>query len=527
MRAATKFTLLLLFSLLVTFSASAQKKGDRLSYESDGMLTMTRVNGKTAYLLTKNARFTQKTMIIHCDSAYLFRADNRLEAFGNVRIIDREDKNSVITSDKLFYDGNKKEAKLRQNVVYKQEGQTLYTDKLDYFKDTKSAYFYDHGKVVDSANVLTSVKGHFEPEKNLVTFMQNVVLVSPDKTIKTEHLVYNTKTKIAITKGYTKITGEDGNVVESDKGLTYNTTEENTTLLSGTVETESYILKGDKLDFDQVKKIHTVTKNVELVSKEDEVIIFGDKAKAWKEDGITKIWGNTLMKKPFEDDTLYMSADTLVSIDSQDETKKKILAYGKVKIFKKDLQGIADSLTYNFADSTINFHEDPVLWTGKNQLEADNIHALIKNSKLDKMLLKANSFVINEDTLGNYNQVKGRDMTIHVVEEELRKVDVNGNSETIYFAVNEAYQLIGMNKLLSSDIVFRFKNKKVDNITFFTKPDGKFTPPHEMKEPDTKLKNFSWRVEEKPTLEQLLGVRNMKQATKKTMPEQNKKQAAN
>src|SRR5882724_10342972 len=86
------------------------------------------INGVRFERAVGNVEFQQNTTNIKCDSSHFFRGENRLEAFGHVHITD----DSVdITSLRLEYDGNKKIAYLRQNVVFeKLKIATLYTDFL-------------------------------------------------------------------------------------------------------------------------------------------------------------------------------------------------------------------------------------------------------------------------------------------------------------------------------------------------------------------------------------------------------------
>lgn len=71
--------------------------------------------------------FIQNTTTIYCDSAWLFRDKNAIEAFGNVKIVEGD--SITITSRHLEYDGNTKKAKLRNNVVFtKLATAKLYTD---------------------------------------------------------------------------------------------------------------------------------------------------------------------------------------------------------------------------------------------------------------------------------------------------------------------------------------------------------------------------------------------------------------
>ena len=58
---------------------------------------------------------------------------------------------------------------------------------------------------------------------------------------------------------------------------------------------------------------------------------------------------------------------------------------------------------------------------------------------------------------------------------------------------------MGMNKIICSDITIRFKDGKVNNLSFYVKPEASFIPPHELKKEDRRLKGFEWRVEDKPT----------------------------
>jgi hypothetical protein len=80
-----------------------------------------------------------------------------------------------------------------------------------------------------------------------------------------------------------------------------------------------------------------------------------------------------------------------------------------LKIFKKDLQGVADSLEYRSADSTLYFYKNPIFWTDGNQMTADSISMLIEKNTISKIFMVTNSFVISQDTLLNhFNQIKGR-----------------------------------------------------------------------------------------------------------------------
>lgn len=492
---------LISFILLFSIQASGQKKV-KLK-KADKLVGGVDKSGKRYDRFVGNVVFEQNETIIYCDSAILFKKENIVRAFGNVRI--KEGDSVTITSKRLVYTGNEKRAKLRENVVFnKLNSVTLYTDFLDYDRIKQEAKYFQGGKLVDSTNVLTSNKGYYQVNTNMASFKKNVVGENPDYTLMSDTLQYHTKTNIVYFRAHTELIDRDSNVFVYEQGQ-YNTNIRKSNLAQGEVETNSYILTGKKLLLDDIKKLYRAVGEVEMVSKEQDVIITGDDSFFQKDKGIAKVYGRALMKKIMNLDTLYLTADTLMAVENEDPKKERLIAYNNVKIYKSDLQGRADSMVYISSDSMLFFYNDPVLWTDGNQMTADSINMTIMNGTIDKMNMNQNSFVVSTDSIDNFNQVKGRTMVAYFKQGSIKQVDVSGNGESLFFALNdEETELIGMNKILCSDMKINFKLNKADNISFYVNPDAKFIPPHELEEPETRLKGFSWRVSEKPKREELL-----------------------
>ena len=120
------------------------------------------------------------------------------------------------------------------------------------------------------------------------------------------------------------------------------------------------------------------------------------------------------------------------------------------------------------------------------------------------MNMNVNSFIISKDSMRNYNQIKGRKMTALFDSSSITRVDVKGNGESIYFALENDSALVGMNKVACSDITIGFRNKALNTISFIKSPDAQFIPPHELQEPDKRLKGFAWREKERPTKGQVV-----------------------
>jgi hypothetical protein len=273
-------------------------------------------------------------------------------------------------------------------------------------------------------------------------------------------------------------------------------------------------MRGNEYDLDDVSKVYTARGNVVMVSKAENLLIYGQESIYNKNTGISRVFNEAYAARVGEaGDTLFIAADTLLSIDSEDPAKKRLIAFNHVKIYRSDLQGACDSLVYVNRDSLLFFYRNPVLWTTGNQLTADSIRMELRQKTIDKIFFTSNAFAVARDTLNNFNQLKGRKMTTYFSNGKIRHVVVEGNGESIYYVLQEKEDtvktdtasyllkvtfLTGMNKMICSNMRINFDQGKISNVSSYVKPDASFFPPHELKPEDEKLRGFVWREDEKP-----------------------------
>lgn len=466
--------------------------------------------------------FRHKGALMYCNLAIHNVASNALEAYGNVKIVQGD--TVTVTGDTLFYYGNSRLAKVSGKVVtLKDRKRTVTSNRIEYDMASGIAFYPDRGKTIDAENTLTSKQGYYDTRTKISTYYHDVKLVNKKYTLTTDTLVYNSLTKIADFRSPTKVVSKDGTVVA--KNGSYNTeTGESIFRTRTTIDNPDYTLTGDSLTFDNLNKKGFAKGNVELVSKNDDTILNGDFGQYNGKLGRSKVWGHALTRTVISKDTLFMTADTLYSVEIQvDSLSKKIpksttktdtsntqkprqlIGYKNVLLYKKDLQSKCDSLIYNSLDSTITFLKKPIIWSTKYQMEADSIVAQLVNQKLRTMYLKAKSFVIAQDTLFNFNQVKGRRITAFFDDStRLQRVFVEGNGESVYFAANEENKPMGMNRVECAKMTLNFKRNQVQRIQFIGQPDGRFIPPQGIKADDKQLDGFNWRIKEKPTKNDIL-----------------------
>jgi lipopolysaccharide export system protein LptA len=333
----------------------------------------------------------------------------------------------------------------------------------------------------------------------MASFKRNVKVSNPDYTMTADSLQYNSRTKVIYFRTPTTVINKDSSTIVYETGF-YETVSKKSVLELGSAETEDYKLDAIEYKLDNFNRRYLFRKNVVMTHKKESLIIYGQALDYYKNTGLSKVYNNAYLAKVTDGgDTLFISADTLVSIDNPDPKKKRLLAYNNVKIFKRDMQGLADSLEYRISDSTLFFYHNPVLWSEGNQMTADSIRMLISKNTIDRIFMIANAFVISRDTLINFNQIKGRKMTTYFRNKRIDRVFVEGNGESLYFALDEKTNAaMGMNKIICSTIMIRFKEGKVHNLSFYVKPEADFIPPKELNEELIRLDGFSWKEDIKP-----------------------------
>jgi lipopolysaccharide export system protein LptA len=178
-----------------------------------------------------------------------------------------------------------------------------------------------------------------------------------------------------------------------------------------------------------------------------------------------------------------------------------VYAYHNAKLFKSDLQAIADSMFYSSSDSTIRNYGNPMMWTQGSQLSGDTIHIQMKNKKLDNMDLFLKGFIVNiekNDSL-HFNQLSGKKIHGTFDDNKLKTLVVTGNAESRYFKRDTiTNEVTDMLRSQSGSLNAYFNKGKVTTGAFIQNPDIKTTPIGMVKDEDKLLKNFLWKPKDRP-----------------------------
>lgn len=494
--------LILLLTLALPFCVYAQKpKKKKIEYSANSS-EIDKSIGNGVKRLIGNVRFKHENVVMYCDSAYLFD-NNTLIAYKNVHI--QQGDSIHVYGDVLKYNGNSKKAEIVKNIRMTDGDMTLTTDQLNYDLNTNIAQYSGSGKIVNKDNVLTSQYGYYYSKSKLLHFKKNVILTNPEYVMNCDTLKYHTQSRVAYFAGPTYIRSNK-DLIYCEDG--YYDTENDLSRFSkrSYIISGNQMLKGDSLFYDRKKGYGMAKSNVTVIDSAERLTIVGQRAEYYQKREISIITGNPMLTQVNDKDTLFLHSDTLkASYELKDSAGKKHIDYNKrilvcyrhVKFFQPDLQGKCDSLAYTYSDSTMRLFGLPVLWSDNQQITAGQINILISNGEIKTMDMLQSAFIIGAEDSIRFNQIKGRNMKAYFVKNELYKIKVEGNGQTIYYAKNKG-KIFGVNKAECSDILIYMKNNDISRITFIQKPEATLTPPKDVNDKELRLKGFQWRGNERP-----------------------------
>lgn len=186
------------------------------------------------------------------------------------------------------------------------------------------------------------------------------------------------------------------------------------------------------------------------------------------------------------------------SLQADTGETRVVRAFHNVKIFKSDLQAIADSAFYSYADSIIRCYGDPMIWSQGSQISADSIYMLLKNQQMENVLFERNAFIVNTELDSTkFNQIKGRKITGYFENGELDRIYVDGNAESIYYTVEDSIRT-GMLRSLSSRIKVNFENQQMSTVTSIRKVENVYHPIGMIPSDLEILEGFIWKPELRP-----------------------------
>jgi lipopolysaccharide export system protein LptA len=495
------FFILLLCFIGATAQQDGQKPQDRqINIVYGANFTKDEAQFPGASIFSKDderqVQFEHQGADLWCDIAIFYTEENRLKAIGNIRL--QQGDSIEMNSGKMDYDGNTKLAKAWESVDLTNGQMTLTTDTLYFDREKQLAYYNSGGKVVDSANVLTSKVGTYFMTPKKYQFQRNVHIDNPEYIIDSEQLDYYTTSKNAYMYGPSTITGEEYKIY-CERGFYDTKIERGYGIKNTRIDYDNKIIEGDSLYFDKVSEFASATNNIKITDTINNGVIKAHYAEVYKALDSVFATKRAVSISLVENDSLYMHGDTLMVTGKPE--KRILRAFRNAKFYKTDLSGKCDSIHFDESTGITQLIKDPIMWNVDNQITGDSIHLIsdMETEKLDSLKVIENAFIISLDTISGtgYNQAKGKNLYGKFIENELKIIDLVANTEVIYYMYNDDEELIGIDKTICSKIRLIMANNDIEDITFFVNPDGDIFPEKDLPVESRKLKGFVWRGDER------------------------------
>jgi lipopolysaccharide export system protein LptA len=487
--------ILFLFALEVySQEPPVQNQGKRridLRHADEDNIERDKITGKDWHRLIGKIELEHNQIKMFCDSAHWFPDRNQVNAFSKIHI--EQGDTLDITGDYLQYDGVTEKAIMTGNVELIDKKTHLYTNKITYDVKNEVANYTDSGRIINGENKLTSKIGIYYISQKLFHFKDSVRIVNPDYIMTADTMDYNTESETAIFTGPSEMKG-DSIYLYCERG--WYDTKNNVTRISknAVIDNRKQIIRGDSLFYNDSTGYGESFGNISIADTTNKILVKGNYAWYYKEPEKFMVTDSAMFIQVSERDSLFMHADTISAKTIADTSAKGyrlMRAFYGCRIFSKDLQAKCDSLSYSFQDSVIRLYKNPVLWSAENQMTSDSIALFTKNRLADRMELYNSAFITSKVDTFRFNQIKGRALTGYFKDNELYKISIVGNGESIYYLV-DGDEVAGRNSTRCASMDIFVEKGKITEIFQYQSPDGVIDPPSKSPRTEKNLEGFIW-----------------------------------
>lgn len=195
-----------------------------------------------------------------------------------------------------------------------------------------------------------------------------------------------------------------------------------------------------------------------------------------------------------------MLTDTLVVEEPKDTTKIGFLeAIKNVKVYKKSMQVVCDSLLYSDLDSLGRLFIEPIIWQEvTRQYTADSISVVVNDGAMEKASLMSNAFITIQEDSTHFDQIKGTEMLAFFDEKGgLKRFDVLGGASALFF-IEENEALATVNKPESKMLSATFKDGNIQRIYYYEEAKNDGYPIVQLSGEEQRLKGFNWQPDKRP-----------------------------
>ena len=210
---------------------------------------------------------------------------------------------------------------------------------------------------------------------------------------------------------------------------------------------------------------------------------------------------DTLTPPSAPTDSLAASPAVTDTLPPPKDTTKVNFLWGskRVRMFRHNMQMVADSLTYSDLDSLVRLYQNPIFYNeGNRQYVGDSIFVVVKDQQMQRAHLLSNAFITIEEAPKCYDQIRGTEMVAYFDSTNaLTRFDALGGASSIFF-LEEDGVLATVNKVESKMIYATFKDGDLDRLYYYENPKNDGYPSVQLPDDERTLKGFRWEPDQRP-----------------------------
>lgn len=510
--------------------------GDQASYDGHTDIAkvysplLKLVNGDATMWVNNYMEFNTRTNIgEYNEGAFIVQRDNHMESdhglyngdsatitfIGHVAM--RND-NYQMRTDSISYDlDNEIVTFLTKTYIWDKERDFLTADRGNYIRATETYHFTRNAYAMTQDQEFWADTMDYASAIRQVTMRSNIqILDTAQRAIGLgDYGFYNDSLKNGMLTRQPAVILYD--TVASEQPASINTAMQ---APATPVEPDSTFARADTILFNSYppgksKPKPAIDSALAPTHSVDSIAMPGDstlKPAADSLPAITSAAGDSITHRPtigVEEPPAPTAPDSLLSIplpDSTATTDKDTLEHvirgrRNVKMWRKDIQGVADSLTAYTVDSMVTLFGRPLIWSGTSQLTSDRIDIYSRNEELDYAEFIGSPFITQQveqaDTL--FNQAQGRLLQAWFTDNSISRAIMTGNVINYYYMGDDSLPPDKFAVISCATLTIDFEDQEPVHLNWGGQSNWYIDPIDKIPaEQSQRLPNFSWEPERKP-----------------------------
>ena len=301
-----------------------------------------------------NIKHNNTNMI--CDSAYYYSSKERIEAFKNVKLFKGD--SIKVVGNYLQYNGEESIAVISENVIFTHNSKTLSSDKITLNIKNDYAYYNTRSQIINLDEMISSNIGEYNIKDEIYKFIDSVIFITKDYSIKTNFLKYDIKSLKNYIKGPSKIQIND-QIIYCENGFFDSQNNKAEFYQNTKITNDEYSIKADTIFYNNITKHSIAKNNIQLRDSINNFILYGGLGEFYQKEDKLIIYDSPLLKLFSDKDTLFMSSKKFIYTYSNNN--KVLQSFKNVKFLNNEITGRCDSLSYRISDSLISLFKKPSL----------------------------------------------------------------------------------------------------------------------------------------------------------------------